>query len=132
MTFRAAREGFTLVELLVALVVASIVGLAAIRFVLFDARMGDNREAWRTARQAARSGVTALTADLRMVENKVGVEAVSADGLDITVRVPYAFGLLCSTNGTTSTVALLPADSSVQVPLAARGWGHLHAQPAAR
>lgn len=105
------RAGFTLVELLVAIIVGTVVSGAMIRLIMGDLRFTADREAWRTARQAARSGLTVLTADLRMVETGAGVEAAAAGGQDITIRVPYAFGVLCATNGTSSTVALLPVDS---------------------
>jgi prepilin-type N-terminal cleavage/methylation domain-containing protein len=105
------RAGFTLVELLVGIIVASVVGAAMVRFLMADMAFQDDREAWRTARQAARAGLTVLSADLRMVETGGGIESATAGGQDVVVRVPYAMGALCATNGSISTVALLPADS---------------------
>jgi prepilin-type N-terminal cleavage/methylation domain-containing protein len=106
-----SRAGFSLIELLVAIVVGTIVSGAMIRLIMGDLRFTGDREAWRTARQAARSGLTVLTADLRMVETGGGILAAAAGGQDISIRVPYAFGVLCSTTGATSTVAILPVDS---------------------
>ncbi|HEX9894443.1 MAG TPA: type II secretion system protein, partial [Gemmatimonadales bacterium] len=105
------RAGFTLIELLLAVILAAVVSGVMVRLVMGDMRFAEDREAWRTARQAARSGLTVLTADFRMLETAAGVEAVAAGGQDITVRIPYAFGVLCSTTGTTSTLTLLPVDS---------------------
>ncbi|HEX9895434.1 MAG TPA: prepilin-type N-terminal cleavage/methylation domain-containing protein [Gemmatimonadales bacterium] len=106
-----SRAGFTLVELLIGMVVAAVVGAALVRFLMSDMQFQEDREAWRTARQAARAGVTVLTSDLRMVETGGGIETADASGQDLTIRVPYAMGVLCATDGATSTVALLPADS---------------------
>lgn len=105
------RAGVTLVELLLTVIVTTVVAGSMVRLVVGDLRFSEDREAWRTARQAARSGLTVLTADFRMVETGAGVQAAAAGGKDITVRIPYAFGVLCTTNGTSSTVALLPVDS---------------------
>ncbi|HEX9894418.1 MAG TPA: prepilin-type N-terminal cleavage/methylation domain-containing protein [Gemmatimonadales bacterium] len=105
------RAGFTLIELLLALILTTVVSGVLVRLLMGDMRFAEDREAWRTARQAARSGLTVLTADLRMLETGAGVEAAAAGGQDITVRIPYAFGVLCSTTGTSSTVTLLPVDS---------------------
>ena len=105
------RGGFTLVELMIGLVLTSIVAFSMLRMVMADMRFAEDREAWRQARQAARSGVMVVSSDLRMVEPVSGIEAVSADGRDLTFRVPYAFGVVCTTNGSSSVVMLLPTDS---------------------
>jgi len=109
------RAGFTFIELLIGLIVTAIVAGAMIRLIMTDLRFSEDREAWRTARQAARGGFAMLTADLRMVETTGGIEAASADGKDITVRIPYAFGVLCSTNGSTTVVSVVPVDSAMYV-----------------
>lgn len=111
MTMPRGRGGFTLVELMVGMVLTSIVAYSMLRMVMSDMRFAEDREAWRQARQAARSGVMVVSSDLRMVEPGGGIESVSADGRDLTFRVPYAFGVLCATNGTASVVMLLPTDS---------------------
>lgn len=112
-TIRGAERGVTLVELLISLVVMAVVGLAMVRMMMSDMRFAENREAWRSARQSSRSGMNVLAADLRMVETFGGVEAAAAGGQDLTIRVPYAFGVLCATTGATSTVAMMPVDSAM-------------------
>lgn len=116
---RSAERGATLVELLIGLVVASVMGAALVRGVVTEARMSEDRELWRNARQVARSSANVLIAELRMVETGAGVETAAADGLNLVARVPYAFGVVCATNGSSTTVALLPADS---VMFAAGGY----------
>ncbi|HEV8356216.1 MAG TPA: prepilin-type N-terminal cleavage/methylation domain-containing protein [Gemmatimonadales bacterium] len=107
------RAGVTLIELLVSLVISVIVAAALVRLIMGDMRSAEDREAWRTARLAARSGLTVLTSDLRIVETSGGLEAAAAGGRDLSVGVPYAFGALCATDGSTSTVSLLPTDSAM-------------------
>lgn len=123
MTSPRDRRGFTLLELLVSMVVTAILAAGLLRMIMGDMRFAEDREAWRTARQAARSGLTVLTSELRMVETGAGVESAVAGGQDLTVRAPYGLGVLCSTNGATSTVTLLPSDSTMFAQPGHSGFG---------
>jgi prepilin-type N-terminal cleavage/methylation domain-containing protein len=116
------RRGFTLVELLLSLIVTAIIGAALIRMVLGQARFMDQQEAWRAARSVSRSGINRLMSDLRAVEATGGVEAAAAGGQDITIRVPYAFGILCRTNAALTTVSLLPVDPTMFAELGYSGF----------
>jgi prepilin-type N-terminal cleavage/methylation domain-containing protein len=113
MTRAMARRGFTLVELLLSLIVTAVVGAALVRMVLSQARFMDQQEAWRGARSVARGGINRLVSDLRVVEAVGGLEAAAAGGQDFTVRVPYAFGIMCQTNGAVTTLSLLPVDATM-------------------
>ena len=112
-----ARRGFTLIELMLALIVSAIVGAALVRMTVAQGRFMDQQEAWRSARGVSRSGINRMLSDLRMVENGSaatgGLEAAVAGGQDFTVRVPYAFGIVCTAAGATATVSLLPVDSAM-------------------
>jgi prepilin-type N-terminal cleavage/methylation domain-containing protein len=108
-----ARRGFTLVELLLSLIVTAIVGAALIRMVLGQTKFMDQQEAWRGARSVARGSVNRLMSDLRAVEATGGVTAAVAGGQDFTVRVPYAFGIICSTAPGLTVVSLLPVDGTM-------------------
>jgi hypothetical protein len=107
------RRGVTLVELLLSLIVTAIVGAALVRMVLSQARFMDQQEAWRGARAVARGGVNRMVSDLRDVEATGGLTAAVAGGKDFTVRVPYAFGILCTVGANTAIVSLLPVDSAM-------------------
>jgi hypothetical protein len=107
------RRGVTLVELLLSLIVTAIVGAALVRMVLSQARFMDQQEAWRGARAVARGGVNRLVSDLRIVEATGGLTGAVAGGQDFTVRVPYAFGIICTFGANTATVNLLPVDSAM-------------------
>jgi prepilin-type N-terminal cleavage/methylation domain-containing protein len=117
-----ARKGFTLVELLLSLIVTAIVGAALIRMVLGQAQFMDQQEAWRAARSVSRSGINRLLSDLRAVEALGGVEAADAGGQDITIRVPYAFGVICRTAANLTTVSLLPVDATMFAGLGYSGF----------
>jgi prepilin-type N-terminal cleavage/methylation domain-containing protein len=108
-----SRGGFTLIELLVGLIILSFVGTGLIKMIMSQTRFMDQQEAWRGARAVSRSSLNLMLSDLRMVEATGGLESAAAGGLDFTVRVPYAFGVICSANATTATASLLPADSAM-------------------
>lgn len=104
------RRGVTLVELLVAIVIAGLVGAAMLQVMLADAKASRQREAWRAARAVSRGSVNRLLTDLRMAEAEGAVAAASADGQTITLRVPYAMGILCN-NTAPVTARLMPVDT---------------------
>jgi prepilin-type N-terminal cleavage/methylation domain-containing protein len=113
MTWPTGRRGFTLIELLISLIVSAIVGGALVRMVLSQARFMDQQEAYRGARSTARGGLNRLLSDLRAVEATGGLEAAAAGGQDFTIRVPFAWGIMCSTTGALTTLSLLPVDSAM-------------------
>src|SRR4051812_44816353 len=113
MTMSTVRRGFPLVELLLSMVVTAIVGAALVKMVLSQARFMDQQEAWRGARSVSRGGINRLLSDLRMMAAGSGFEAAVAGGQDFTVRVPYAFGIMCSTTGASTTLSILPVDSAM-------------------
>jgi prepilin-type N-terminal cleavage/methylation domain-containing protein len=106
-----SRAGFSLAELLVAVVLLGIVGGALTRLVVDQMRFFDNVQVARGARTAARNSMNVMLSELRMVQDSGGITAVAGDNKSITVNVPYRFGLFCGTNGGVSTVSMLPVDS---------------------
>jgi prepilin-type N-terminal cleavage/methylation domain-containing protein len=112
------RRGLTLVELLIAIIVSAIVGAALVRLTIGQARFMGQQEAWRSARSVSRSGINRMVSDIRVVENGSqaalgGLQAAAAGGQDFTLRVPYAFGVVCLAAGAAATVSLLPIDSAM-------------------
>jgi prepilin-type N-terminal cleavage/methylation domain-containing protein len=107
----SARRGFTLVELLVAMVILGILGVALTRLYLSQVRSYDLQTQLRKARFVSRTAVNAATSDLRMVEPTGGV--VSATATQVVVRVPYAMGIVCANGASQTTLALFPVDSTV-------------------
>ncbi len=103
------RRGFTLIEILVATVVTSVIGVALAGVIIALSSFASKQEAIRDARAASRSALNVLLSDLRMVEVSGGV--VSAAPSAVTVRVPYAFGVVCDHTGGATVGSLLPVDS---------------------
>ncbi len=110
------RAGFTLVEILTALFILSIIGLAFVRLITSQSRFAEGQMALRNARTVSRNAMNILLTDLRMVQDNGGLRYASRDS--VTVRVPVAFGLLCGSTAGTTTVSLVPVDSS----MTALGW----------
>ena len=112
---RHGRRGVTLVELLVALTIASVAGAALIKVMLTQSRATRQNEAWREARMVSRGSVNRLLNDLRSVEARGGLESAASSGQSITLRIPYGIGIAC-TGGTSPVIASLlprnPGDSS--------------------
>ena len=114
------RAGFTLAELLVGLVLTAILGSAAMRLFLGQSRFFDRHVKQQSARMVSRSAVNAVLSDLRMVEGPNGV--VAATTSSITVRVPYAIGVVCATTLSYTTVAFMPVDSLMLASAALSGY----------
>jgi prepilin-type N-terminal cleavage/methylation domain-containing protein len=102
------RRGFTLAELIIAMVVLAILGLALMRILISNSRFVSGQEAMMEARSTARAAMQAMLAELHMVGDG-GLIAASRDS--VTVRVPYAFGMTCRRTGSVLTVSLMPYDS---------------------
>jgi prepilin-type N-terminal cleavage/methylation domain-containing protein len=105
------RRGFTLTEMLTTLVILGIVGGALIKLIMVQARFSQSQMALRSARNVSRDAMNIMLTDLRMVQDSGGLVAASRDS--VTVRIPIAFGLVCSTSGGGTTISLLPADSAM-------------------
>src|SRR5436190_7943239 len=112
-TTQSARRGFTLVEVAIAMVIVAIIGAAFTKLLASQSRYFDQQTNIRKARSVARNSTNVLLSDLRMVQDSGGVDSVASDGKAIRIIVPYRFGLVCGTNGTVTTVSMLPSDSSV-------------------
>ena len=105
------RRGFSLIELLVAVVLLGIVGGALSRLMVDQMRFFDRVQVQRGARSAARNSMNVMLSELRMVQDSGGIIDIGTDNKSITALVPYRFGVICATSGTTTTVSMLPGDS---------------------
>ncbi len=102
------RRGFALAELMVALVISGIVGIALTKLVINQSRFVATQDAIMRARSGSRASLNQLASEIRMVSDS-GLRAGSQDS--ITIRVPFVFGIICGHAAGTSTIALIPADS---------------------
>lgn len=116
-----ARRAFTLVEVLIALAVLGIIGAALVRMIVVQSRFTEKQMARRNSRTVSRNSMNILLTDLRMLQDAGGLVAAGREAPDATtriapdsivVRVPVAFGLVCSTSSGT-TLALMPIDSAM-------------------
>ena len=102
------RRGFTLTELLIAMVVMALVGTALARILINNSRFVTRQDAMMESRATARAAMQAMVAELHMVPDG-GLLIATQDS--ITVAVPYTFGMLCGTAAGVTTGSLMPADS---------------------
>ena len=108
---RARRAGFTLTEMLIAMVVLSLIGASLTRVLVVQTRLFSKNAAQRNTRSVTRSAMNMIDSDLRMVEATHGI--VSASSSALTVRAPYALGVVCATTGGITYLSLAPVDSEV-------------------
>lgn len=108
------RRGFTLNEMLISLVILAVVGAAFTRILRYQTTYFAHETSLRSARTVARTATNLMLSDLRAVQDSGAVDSVTSDGKLVRVYVPYRYGLVCATNSSTTTVSLLPSDSSSQ------------------
>lgn len=106
---RVRRAGFVLAELLVAMLIAAIIGVALTQLVVSQSRFVALQGGIMQARGGARAALNVMATDFRMVTDS-GLVAAHKDS--VTVRVPYAFGVACTQISGNVYVSLLPADSA--------------------
>jgi prepilin-type N-terminal cleavage/methylation domain-containing protein len=111
--FDARRRGFTIVEIITALTIIAIIGLAMTRLVLGQARGFQYDNGARRARTAARSAMNILITDLRMVQDSTGgvTNLDATNNRRVDVRVPVVFGVVCEITSQSVVAALVPTDS---------------------
>ena len=113
---RRRRGGFTLAEVIICLVILGALGTALTRLMLAQGRLAALQRAKRDARAVGRTSMNLLFSDLRMVHDGAdapgGVSLASPNSL--SVKVPYAIGLVCGNNSNVTVVNMLPVDSAVK------------------
>jgi prepilin-type N-terminal cleavage/methylation domain-containing protein len=121
------RRGFTLNEMLISLVVLAIVGASFTRILRYQTTYFTHETTLRTARTVARTATNLLLSDLRAVQDSGSVDSVAADGKLVRIYVPYRYGLVCATTSSTTTVSLLPSDSSSMATSVYKGFAFRNA-----
>lgn len=105
------RSGFSLAEVMIALVVLGVVAGGMTKVLLNQNRFFDKMQNLRAARSVARNSMNVLLNDLRMAQDSGSVDSVTADGKLMRLLVPYRYGLVCGTSGNITTVSMVPIDS---------------------
>lgn len=119
MEARMRRAGVTVIELIVGMVIALFVLASLTGVFIGESRLFGEWESTRTARDAVRSAAQVLTTDLRRIETSAGVEAASATSM--TLRIPIAIGVVCTSSAVSTTMSLLPTDSVMTATAALSG-----------
>jgi type II secretory pathway pseudopilin PulG len=101
------RAGTSLIELMIALVILAAFASTMTLLIVNNSKSDESNDARREARGVARSAITILESELRMAEPD-GVIAPTNDST-ITVREPFAFGLVCDNKLGKVTIATLPS-----------------------
>ena len=117
-----ARLGLTLAEVMIALVLLGIIGAVFTRLLVAQGRFFNTQFAQRSARSVARAPMNLVLSELRMVQDRGGLDAAQADGKRIRLKVPYRFGVVCGTAGGATVASMLPVDSSVSATYAGWSW----------
>jgi type II secretory pathway pseudopilin PulG len=100
-----------LVELLVTLVIMGLVGAAVSGLFISQSRLFGQQNAMREARTISQSALNVILSELRMVDAHGGLEAATPTA--ITLRVPYALGVVCNGTASNTAVSIFPTDSGV-------------------
>ena len=107
---RRVRRGFTLIELLVGIVIFAIVGALFTKLLTVQGKFFDRQGMSNAARNVSRSSLNRVVSDFRMIEANGGVVAASPTSL--TIRIPYAIGVMCKNIAAGTVLSLLPVDST--------------------
>jgi type II secretory pathway pseudopilin PulG len=108
--YRRVRRGTTLIELLVGIVLFAIVGTLFTRLLTVQGRFYDRQSMGNAARNVSRASLNRIISDFRMIEATGGV--VAATSTSLTIRIPYAIGVMCANAAGVTQVSLLPVDST--------------------
>lgn len=101
-----SERGFSLVELMVALVVSGILVGVVFQFLLGQGQVARYQTAREEVQQNARVALDLISSDLRAVGPQ-GIVAATSEKL--VFRTPRAWGLVCGPYGTTDVAVIFPA-----------------------
>lgn len=98
-----------MIELIVAMVIFAVIGAAFTNLLSTQGRFFDHQSTANAARNVSRGSLNRVVSDFRMIEATGGV--INASSNSMTIRVPFAIGIVCATGAGVTTVSLLPVDS---------------------
>ncbi len=114
------RGGFTILEIIIALTIFSLIGVVLTKLLLGQSTNFARDVSSRKARSGARSAMNVMISDLRMAQDTLGV--VTANDSTFTFKAPTVFGLICANTAASTIVVTVPADSFVVAQLKYGGY----------
>lgn len=114
---RMRRRGFTLVEILIAVVLMGILGIGISRMLSSQMRFFQRSTGARDARAVSRNVVNLMRSEMRMIEPN-GITAATTTS--ITARIPYMAGVYCAANN----VTFVPIDSLIRAQAVPAGYAY--------
>ena len=100
------HRGFTLVEVLIALVIGGILLTTVLRFVQGQIRFTEAQHAREEVQQNLRSSLDLIATEVRGVSASAG-GILDADATSMTVHIPQAFGVVCRVSSGPDLVSIL-------------------------
>jgi prepilin-type N-terminal cleavage/methylation domain-containing protein len=119
-TIKKSRRGFTLIELLVGIVIFAIIGALFTKLLTVQGKFFDRQGMGNAARNVSRASLNRVVSDFRMIEATGGVIAASPTSL--TLRIPFAIGVVCKAVNGGTALSLLPVDSTTYVNASYYGY----------
>lgn len=107
---KKSRRGFTLIELMVGIVIFAIIGALFTKLLTVQGKFFDRQGMGNAARNVSRASLNRVVSDFRMIEATGGVIAASPTSL--TLRIPFAIGVVCKAANGGTALSLLPVDST--------------------
>ncbi|MFL5501170.1 MAG: type II secretion system protein [Gemmatimonadaceae bacterium] len=116
------RRGMTLIELIVGVVLFAIVGAAFTKLMTVQGKFFDRQGMANAARNVSRSSLNRVISDFRMIDAGGGVVAASPTSL--TIRIPFAIGVMCANANGGTHLSLLPVDSTTYAQAKDKFFGY--------
>jgi len=117
---KKSRRGFTLIELMVGIVIFAIVGALFTKLLTVQGKFFDRQGMGNAARNVSRASLNRVVSDFRMIEATAGV--VAATPTSLTLRIPFAIGVVCKAANGGTALSLLPVDSTTYVNASYYGY----------
>ncbi|MBW3655471.1 MAG: prepilin-type N-terminal cleavage/methylation domain-containing protein [Gemmatimonadetes bacterium] len=109
-----ARAGFTLVEVMVALVLGALLVGFVLQFVTGQTRIASRQTAREEVQQNARGALEVVASDLR---GAIASGLILGEERQIRFMLPRRWGVVCSGNGSTQTTAVFPILPGDAIPV---------------
>jgi prepilin-type N-terminal cleavage/methylation domain-containing protein len=109
---RGRRNGFSLIELLVAITITAILATVLFQLLVGQGKLTSLSSAQQEVQQNARGALEIIAADLRATPSG-GISQAAANS--VTMKVPKAFGIICS-SAVDEMYAAFPVVPSTTIP----------------